>query len=226
MSQIVAVHAVEPRSRANGPGARFVIWFQGCSLGCPGCFNPGTHQPAAGLPSPPLSEPQTPSAQHSAAEHSAATQRATLTTPSAATSSLRHVDDLIADILAEGDAIEGITLSGGEPLEQPRAALAIAEAVRARSNLSILVFSGYSVDEIRAQPLGPAILTAIDVLIDGRYQAPQRLGQGLRGSHNQRIHLLSDRYRQSDVEATPEAEVRIDARGQIVLTGVDPLKLR
>ena len=34
------IHAFEPRSRANGPGARFVVWFQGCTLGCPGCFNP------------------------------------------------------------------------------------------------------------------------------------------------------------------------------------------
>lgn len=37
------VHAVEPRSQANGPGVRFVVWSQGCTLGCPGCFNPGTH---------------------------------------------------------------------------------------------------------------------------------------------------------------------------------------
>ena len=42
------IHAFEPRSRANGPGARFVVWFQGCTLGCPGCFNPTTHDPAAG----------------------------------------------------------------------------------------------------------------------------------------------------------------------------------
>ena len=38
-----AIHAIEPRSRANGPGARFVVWLQGCTLGCPGCFNPATH---------------------------------------------------------------------------------------------------------------------------------------------------------------------------------------
>jgi pyruvate-formate lyase-activating enzyme len=39
------VHAVDPRSRANGPGTRFVIWSQGCTLGCAGCFNPETHPP-------------------------------------------------------------------------------------------------------------------------------------------------------------------------------------
>jgi anaerobic ribonucleoside-triphosphate reductase activating protein len=183
----VNVHAIEPRSRANGPGTRFVVWFQGCSLGCPGCFNPDTHVPEG--------------------------------------RSLHTVDALMAQIVAQGDAIEGITLSGGEPFQQPQAALALVSAVRARTGLSILIFSGYSIDEIRALPQGPAILTHIDVLVDGRYQAPERLGRGLRGSVNQRIHLLSDRYRVGDVEATPEAEIRIDARGQVVLTGVDPLRL-
>ena len=37
------VHAILPRSRANGLGVRTVIWLQGCTLRCPGCFNPGTH---------------------------------------------------------------------------------------------------------------------------------------------------------------------------------------
>ncbi len=31
-----------PRSAANGPGQRFVIWVQGCAIRCPGCWNPDT----------------------------------------------------------------------------------------------------------------------------------------------------------------------------------------
>jgi anaerobic ribonucleoside-triphosphate reductase activating protein len=184
----VNIHAIERRSRANGPGSRFVLWFQGCSLGCPGCFNPGTHAPTS--------------------------------------QDRRTVDVLVDEILAQGQAIEGISLSGGEPFEQPDAALALVSAVRARSELSILIFSGYTIEEIRAMPQGPAILAHIDVLVDGRYEARQRLGRGLRGSANQRIHLLSERYGVADVEATPEAEIRIDAQGRVVLTGVDPLRLK
>jgi anaerobic ribonucleoside-triphosphate reductase activating protein len=184
----VNIHGIERRSRANGPGSRFVMWFQGCSLGCPGCFNPGTHAPTS--------------------------------------QDRRPVDVLVDEILAQGQAIEGITLSGGEPFEQPDAALALVSAVRARSELSILIFSGYTIEEIRAMPQGPAVLAHVDVLVDGRYQARQRLGRGLRGSANQRIHLLSERYGVADVEATPEAEIRIDAQGRVVLTGVDPLRLK
>jgi anaerobic ribonucleoside-triphosphate reductase activating protein len=177
---LARVHAIEPRSRANGPGTRFVVWLQGCTLGCPGCFNPSTH-PLGG----------------------------------------REVDVASLDF---GD-VEGISLSGGEPMQQPDAALALVEQARARG-LSTLMFSGYTLDEIRAQPLGPAVLAHLDVLVDGRYVAGERLAAGLRGSANQRIHLLTARYALADVEATPVAEVRIGPTGDVVLTGVSPLKLK
>jgi anaerobic ribonucleoside-triphosphate reductase activating protein len=41
------LYALWPRSHANGPGVRLVLWFQGCTLGCPECFNLTTHAPEA-----------------------------------------------------------------------------------------------------------------------------------------------------------------------------------
>ena len=38
------LHGFVPISRANGPGRRAVLWFQGCTLACPGCWNPQTHR--------------------------------------------------------------------------------------------------------------------------------------------------------------------------------------
>jgi anaerobic ribonucleoside-triphosphate reductase activating protein len=180
------IHAIEPRSRANGPGARFVVWMQGCTLGCPGCFNPTTHDAAGG----------------------------------------REITvEEIASQLAATPGIDGLSLSGGEPLQQAEAAVALLDAARALG-LSTLAFSGYTLDEIRALPHGPEVLARLDVLIDGRYVATQRLATGLRGSANQRIQLLTSRYSVADVEATPVAEVSISANGEVVLTGVNPLKLR
>jgi anaerobic ribonucleoside-triphosphate reductase activating protein len=181
----VRIHAVEPRSRANGPGVRFVVWLQGCSLGCPGCFNPTTHDAAGG-------------------------SEVTL--------------DAIAAALATA-GVEGLTLSGGEPLQQPDAAITLCDAARALG-LSTLAFSGYTLDEIRALPRGPDVLARLDVLIDGRYVAGDRLASGLRGSANQRIHLLTDRYTLADIEATPIAEVRISPTGDVIATGVNPIKLK
>lgn len=37
-----------PRSRAQGPGIRYTIWTQGCSIHCPGCLNKDTWDFSAG----------------------------------------------------------------------------------------------------------------------------------------------------------------------------------
>lgn len=43
MKTLLNIHAIIPSSRVNGPGARVVVFFQGCGRSCPGCFNPETH---------------------------------------------------------------------------------------------------------------------------------------------------------------------------------------
>jgi anaerobic ribonucleoside-triphosphate reductase activating protein len=37
------IHDRIARSKANGPGERAVVWLQGCTLSCRGCWNPETH---------------------------------------------------------------------------------------------------------------------------------------------------------------------------------------
>lgn len=180
---IVRLHAREARSRANGPGVRHVLWFQGCTLGCAGCFNPGTHAPVGG--------------------------------------ELLTVEAVLAGI---GD-VDGLTLSGGEPMQQAPAALELLLGAR-RRGLSTLMFSGYRREELARLALGPAVLAHLDILVDGRYVAGERLGETLRGSANQQLHVLRGRYTRRDVEATPTTEVRIARDGTITLTGVDPLKAK
>lgn len=42
------VAARVPDTEAEGPGLRYALWLQGCSLRCPGCCNPGMLDPAGG----------------------------------------------------------------------------------------------------------------------------------------------------------------------------------
>jgi anaerobic ribonucleoside-triphosphate reductase activating protein len=147
------------------------------------------------------------------------------------------VSELAARILAVKAPIQGITLSGGEPFHQQRALARLLSEVRAQQNLSVLVFSGYSLDEIQRQrsanmrsanqrsanQQGSDLLEQIDVLIAGRYQAEQRVAAGLIGSANKVVHFLSTRYTPADLASVPTAEVLVSTDGEIVLSGIDPL---
>jgi anaerobic ribonucleoside-triphosphate reductase activating protein len=133
------------------------------------------------------------------------------------------IAELAAQLAAAAAAgVEGLSLSGGEPLQQPAAAAALLDAARA-VGMSTLAFSGYAIEEIRDLPDGPEVLARLDVLVDGRYVSTERLASG---PANQRIQLLTRRYSLADVEATPVAEIRIGPTGELVLTGVNPLKLK
>lgn len=130
---------------------------------------------------------------------------------------LRSVEDLAAVILAT-EGIEGVTFTGGEPFAQARALTAIAEQVRA-AGLSVFVFTGYDLDELK-RPEHHALLAVTDVVVAGRYvEAERTWGLAWRGSANQRVHFLSDRYDAADLEEVGEAEFHLGGDGRMVVTG-------
>lgn len=104
------------------------------------------------------------------------------------------VDALAAHILAT-PGIEGLTLSGGEPFAQAGALAALLALVRAERDLGVIIYSGYILAKLRRMQSATALLAQTDLLIDGQYQAKRNDGLSLRGSANQKIHALSQRYR-------------------------------
>lgn len=184
----VRVGACVPLTRAEGPGARFALWVQGCSLRCPGCCNPHLFEP----------------------------------TPAAYVT----VVTLLAEVAAERGRVEGVSLLGGEPFEQAAALAPFASGVRALG-LSVLVFSGYRLDELRGRRDSgtQALLAATDVLVDGRYEATRPESSRLwAGSTNQRFHYLTDRYtdaieRPAPGEALRSVEIRLGPDGALSSNG-------
>ncbi|MFF0659122.1 4Fe-4S single cluster domain-containing protein [Micromonospora tulbaghiae] len=90
----------------------------------------------------------------------------------------------------------GLTVSGGEPTEQPQALLALLRAVRSTpapagaDQADVLVYTGRERDEFGALvPSGPGL---VDALITGPYRAAEPTTLIWRGSANQRLHLLSE----------------------------------
>ena len=181
----VRLHAFEPRSRANGPGLRAVIWFQGCTLGCPGCFNPSSHSATGGW--------------------------------------LANTAELAARLTADAEILEGVTFTGGEPLEQADAVLDLLRRL-APKRLGLCLLTGYTWTELQDLPAAGATLELLDVVICGRYDATQHLGRGLRGSANQELHCLSSRYTAADFEDVPQCEAVLHGDGTVTWTGVRRLR--
>ena len=87
-------------------------------------------------------------------------------------------------------AADGVTISGGEPFDQPTALAEFIGEVRKVNNGDILVFSGYAQELLLAEHT--EIIEMIDVLVSDPYKPNMGTTLTLRGSDNQRISILTD----------------------------------
>jgi anaerobic ribonucleoside-triphosphate reductase activating protein len=134
--------------------------------------------------------------------------------------------DTLAEEIAD-TAVDGLTISGGEPFAQAPALTRLVTAVRERRDLSVLCYSGYRLSWLRER--GDAaqrgLLSRLDVLIDGPYSARLHAALRWRGSSNQRVHRLSSRdlpgFDGPDVSAGLQLEVTAD--GDVQWLGVPPI---
>ena len=158
----VAINKVHWPVMALGPGRRLGIWFQGCSIGCPGCLSLDTW----------------------------ATPEETWTT-------VQRVLEAVDDPLREG--LDGVTISGGEPFDQPLALLELVRGLRAlvdagvgdesKRELDILCYSGRPLGQLRSRY--QTVLAEMDAVISDPFSKQRPTGLPWRGSDNQRLTLLS-----------------------------------
>lgn len=135
--------------------------------------------------------------------------------------------DVAASVLAAQvgtSDVEGVTLLGGEPFEQAAALGDFAAAVQSMG-LSVMTFTGYTLDQIHAMPgRGPELLLdSTDLLVDGPYDA-NRLDtrRPWAGSTNQGFHFLTPRYRHlaDALAGIPDRlEIRIQTDGRLSVNG-------
>ena len=93
--------------------------------------------------------------------------------------------------ISDSHKIDGFTISGGEPMDQPEGLSQLITQLSAYSK-DILIYTGYRIDELkkREDPATNIILSRAAVLIDGEYREEENIDVLLRGSSNQRIHIL------------------------------------
>lgn len=124
--------------------------------------------------------------------------------------------------LAEAD---GITVTGGEPFDQPEALTALLRGLRARTASDILVYSGYPL-ECLATRLGD-LNGLVDALMCDPYEAGVPQTMALRGSDNQRLLPLTPRGRERFAdgnrpvgEADKVLDLMLDENGTAWLVGI------
>jgi anaerobic ribonucleoside-triphosphate reductase activating protein len=197
------LHAFIPASRANGPGLRAVVFFQGCTLSCPECWNPETHPFRGGEVT---------------------------------------VDAVVEEALRAHaqHALEGVTFSGGEPMQQADSLLTLMFTLRHRApELSFGMFSGYTEYELDLGQYGTwgcdyservrgriwrTIQAYLDFAVLGRFDQTQPCILPLRSSRNQVLRLFSHRYTPADFNEQL-TEVNIEEGGRAEVTGFPTLGL-
>ena len=145
-----------------GPGRRIGLWFQGCSIGCPGCVSRDTW-------------------------------------PRDASKTIR-VDDVVAWCrrVSGERGPDGITISGGEPFEQPRPLAALLRALarwrrEAKLDFDVLCYSGMPLAKLARHHAD--ILAMLDAVIPEPFVSTLPMTRVWRGSSNQTLVALSDRGR-------------------------------
>jgi len=144
----IQIAQIIKESIVDGPGIRYVVFTQGCSHNCPGCFNPSTHNTKGGLSIP--------------------------------------VYDLGNQIIQESYT-KLVTITGGDPLQQIESLGVLVKRLK-NNNFHIMIYTGYTWEQIIQHSELFDIVKLCDVLVDGKFeQQLKNISLTFRGSSNQRI---------------------------------------
>ena len=137
---------------------------------------------------------------------------------------LWSVDDLETRILASkaSNNIEGVTFLGGEPTMQAPALSLLAKRMKA-NGLTVMMFSGFVLEQLRARPEVVDLLDNVDMLVDGPYdrtqpEPPPPIGRRWIGSSNQVTHYLTSAYSPEDPQMNDAntIEIRVNKDGVVI----------
>lgn len=128
------------------------------------------------------------------------------------------VDEIMRMIERVDGPIDGFTISGGEPFFRPEALNALVGAAATVCD-DILIFSGYTIKELKAQgeKAIDSVLDTCAALIDGPYVKELNDNSGLRGSSNQRCWIFKYPDKYAGIEIA-ERRLQTIVYGKRVLT--------
>lgn len=132
---------------------------------------------------------------------------------------IEDIARVVGAILRSDPSLTGLTITGGEPLQQSPALASMLRALRAewesaRTMIDVLLFTGYGARAARAHD--KQVLDLVDVAVTGPYRAHAGPGGDLLGSANQSVRALTKLGRERLATSPPDA-----TRIQVTMDGED-----
>ena len=112
------------------------------------------------------------------------------------------IEEILA-MIDENPLLDGVTFSGGDPMEQSAALIPLAREIKERG-MNLIIYTGYTYERLMElkdeRPDFFELLTFADILIDGPFvMAKRSLELKFRGSSNQRIIDVQESLAQGQV---------------------------
>jgi anaerobic ribonucleoside-triphosphate reductase activating protein len=176
----LSVNHIADGLHAQGPGKRYTIWVQGCSIHCPGCSNKDTW---------PFEGGQTIS-----------------------------IETLVKDIKESFKyGVTGVTITGGEPLDQFKAIYALCGNLRSLP-ITIFLTTGYTLEQIQTKNYF-SILKVLDIICTGPFKENLICKGDYKGSSNQIVEGLTVKGQQELTNPIVLKEIIIEPNGDYMETG-------
>lgn len=121
--------------------------------------------------------------------------------------------------------VDGITLHGGEPLDQAVGIFEIVKLLKDK-DYSVILFTGYAKKELRGQQV--KVWDLADIVVSGRFsESKKNLYMQFRGSTNQRVYTHKGRYKgYKTVDGKTVAILTVDDSGNLNLKGFFPDEIK
>jgi anaerobic ribonucleoside-triphosphate reductase activating protein len=172
------INYILEKSFVQGPGERFCIWVQGCSIHCNGCKNIDTWDPRGGKEC--------------------------------------RVFDLVNKI--KNSTSTGITISGGEPLDQFKETLELVKNIKLNTDKNIFLCTGYTTETVNKK--FKEILSFLDIICTGPFDKNKICSGFLKGSINQEVIGITKIGKELLTKNVLKKEIRINKKtGERILTG-------
>ena len=142
------------------------------------------------------------------------------------------IDEIFEEIKTQMSTcdLRGLTISGGEPFIQVSPLKELLKMIRTNTNLDIIMYTGFEYQELKNKKDKKIdfILANIDILIDGKYIDEKNENNYLRGSSNQNMIFLSNRYREYEdyMKNLKNRNVEINwiNEDKMFITGIPPVE--